>query len=427
MSRRLLTGNAAAAWGARLARADYVPAFPITPQTEIIEALGRWIDAGELDARLVTLESEHSMITAAGAAAATGVRVFTATSSQGLLHAMEMLYSVAGWRAPFVLVNVSRGLAAPITLGADHDDVLAARDSGFLQIHCATCQEVLDGVLVAYRLAEDPRVRLPALVNLDGFHLSFTREPVEVPDAAAADRFLPPFDPENVRFRASRPVSQAVAVLGGGPYSYFRYEMHRAAQQALVVHDEIAKDFARAFGRRFDAIDCHRADDAEVVFFMIGSFATKARDAVDRLREAGWPVGLVRPRLLRPFPAQALRDALRGKRGVAVVDQNLSLGKGGVLHAELASVLYADPEAPPVLASFVGGLGGRDISLEEFRAMAETTRAAAASGRTPEPRLLYTGTELRELRKLQGIALAERTDLDRTGAGEPPGSAGGPR
>ena len=149
MSRRLLTGNAAAAWGARLARADYVPAFPITPQTEIIEALSRWIDAGELDARLVTLESEHSMLTAAGAAAATGVRVFTATSSQGLLYAMEMLYTVAGWRAPFVLVNVSRGLAAPITLEADHDDVLAARDSGFLQIHCATCQEVLDGVLLA--------------------------------------------------------------------------------------------------------------------------------------------------------------------------------------------------------------------------------------------------------------------------------------
>ena len=140
MTRQLVTGNGAAAWGARLARVDYIPAFPITPQTEIIETLAGWIDAGELDARLVLLESEHSMLTAAGAAAATGVRVFTSTSSQGLLFAMEMLYSVAGWRAPFVLVNVSRGLAAPITLGADHDDVLAARDSGFLQIHCSTCR-----------------------------------------------------------------------------------------------------------------------------------------------------------------------------------------------------------------------------------------------------------------------------------------------
>ena len=211
MTRKLLTGNAAAAWGARLAGVDYVPAFPITPQTEILETLCRWIDAGELDARLVMLESEHSMVTAAGAAAATGVRVFTATSSQGLLYAMEMLFTVAGWRAPFVLVNVSRGVATPVTLEPDHQDVMAARDSGFLQIHCATCQEVLDAVLLAYRLGEDPRVRLPVLVNLDGFTLSFTREPVEIPAADAVARFLPPFDPENVRFRASRPVGQAVA------------------------------------------------------------------------------------------------------------------------------------------------------------------------------------------------------------------------
>ncbi len=157
MTRELLTGNAAAAWAARLADIDYVPAFPITPQTEIIETLAAWIDRGELDARMVTLESEHSMITAAGAAAATGARVFTATSSQGLLYAMEMLYTVAGWRAPFVLVNVSRGLSAPITLEPDHNDVLAARDSGFLQIHAATCQEVLDTMLMAYRHRRDIR------------------------------------------------------------------------------------------------------------------------------------------------------------------------------------------------------------------------------------------------------------------------------
>ena len=148
MTRLLLTGNGAAAWGARLARADYVPAFPITPQTEIIETLGQWIDHGEMQARLVTLESEHSMVTAAGAAAATGVRVFSATSSQGLLYGLEMLYTVAGWRAPWVLINVSRGLSAPITLEPDHNDLLSARDSGFLLLHCASCQEVLDTVLM---------------------------------------------------------------------------------------------------------------------------------------------------------------------------------------------------------------------------------------------------------------------------------------
>src|SRR5512144_1829612 len=159
--RQLLTGNAAAAWGARLAEVDYVPAFPITPQTEIIEMLAQWYDTGAVQGRLVTLESEHSMITAAAAAAATGVRVFTATSSQGLLHGMEMIYAVPGWRVPFVLVNVSRAVATPITLEPDHTDILAARDSGFLQIHCATCQEVVDTVLIAYRIAEHEQVRLP--------------------------------------------------------------------------------------------------------------------------------------------------------------------------------------------------------------------------------------------------------------------------
>jgi len=349
MAQQLLTGNAAAAWGARLAEVDYVPAFPITPQTEIIETLGGWIDGGEMAGRMVTLESEHSMITAAGAAAATGVRVFSATSSQGLLHAMEMLYTVAGWRAPFVLVNVSRGLSAPITLEADHNDILAARDSGFLQIHCAdcqevldsvliayrlaeeincaTCQEVLDSVLIAYRLAEDPAIRLPVLVNMDGFYLSFTREPVSLPDRATVRKFLPPFDAQNIRFTASAPESQAVAVLGGSPYSYFRYESHMAALNGVAVYQRIATEFAGLFGRQWDAVENYRADDAEIVFYMIGSFATKAKEAVNRLRDTGQKIGLVRPRLLRPFPAEPIAELLAGKQGVIVIDQNLSMGQ----------------------------------------------------------------------------------------------------
>jgi pyruvate ferredoxin oxidoreductase alpha subunit len=414
-SHRLLTGNGAAAWGARLAGVDYVPAFPITPQTEIIETLASWIEAGELSARLVSLDSEHSMITAAGAAAATGVRVFTATSSQGLLYGMEMIYTVPGWRAPFVLVNVSRGLSAPITLEPDHNDVLVARDSGFLQIHCATCQEVLDSVLLAYRLSEDERVRLPVIVNLDGFHLSFTREPVELPDAAAVRRFLPEFDAQGVEFRASRPISQAVAVLGGGPYSYFRYQMQRAAENALEVYDEVSGAFADHFGRSHGSLEAYRCEDAETVFFMMGSFATKAKAAVDALREDGLAVGLLRPRLLRPYPAAAIRRALSGARGVAVVDQNLSLGKGGVLYTELASALWGHDRAPKILASFVGGLGGRDIRSEEFYEMADVTRKAVAAGRPPPPRLLYTEEELREVRKLQAIAVAERSEAGPAG------------
>ena len=409
MTRALITGNGAAALGARLAEVDYVPAFPITPQTEIIETLAHWFDTGEAQGKLVTLESEHSMITAAAAAAATGVRVFTATSSQGLLYAMEMIFTVAGWRAPFVLVNVSRAVATPITLEPDHTDILAARDSGFLQIHCATCQEVLDSVLIAYRLAEHERVRLPVIVNLDGFYLSFTREPVEIPDIDAVRGFLPPYDPENLQFRASKPISQAVAVLGGSPYSYFRYEAHLAAQQALAVYDEIAEDFAAHFGRQHPAVEAYRCDDAQILFFMIGAFATKAKDAVDRLRDQGWSVGLARPRLLRPYPQSALRRLLLGKRAVIVLDQNLSMGKGGVLYTELASALYGQPGAP-LLLSFIGGLGGRDISPEEFYEMAKVAQKAVQDGIAPEPRLLYTSGELRELRKLQAIALSERHD-----------------
>ena len=414
MTRKLLTGNGAAAWGARLANVDYVPAFPITPQTEIIETIGAWSDTGEIPVRMVTLESEHSMITAAGAAAATGVRVFTATSSQGLLYGMEMIYTVAGWRVPLVMVNVSRGVAAPLTLESDHNDIMAARDSGFLQIHCSTCQEVLDSVLIAYRLAEDKNVRLPVIVNLDGFYLSYTREPVEIPEPRAVQKFLPAFDAEKFKFRASAPTSQAVAVLGGSPYSYFRYEIHLAAMRAAEVYDDIAKTFLQQFGRDYPAIENYRCEDAEIVFVMIGSFSTKAREAVDQLRQAGTAVGLVRPRLLRPFPTKALQKVSAGKQGIAVIDQNISMGKGGVLHTEVASALYGTPNAPKILTSFIGGLGGRDISAEEFYEIAKVTKQAVNDEVTPEPRLLYTRDEYREMQKLQAIAHVEREELEST-------------
>ena len=374
-NQQLMTGNVAAAWGARLAQVEYLPAFPITPQTEIIETLEKWVARGEMNARLVMLESEHSMLTAAGAAAATGVRVYTATSSQGLLYGMEMLFTLSGWRVPFVLTNVSRGLSAPITLEPDHNDVLAARDSGFLQLHAATCQETLDATLLAYRIAEDHRVRLPVLVNLDGFYLSFTREPVILPDATSVAEFLPPFDDEGLSFRAGRPVSEAVAVLGGSPYSYFRYETHLANLAGLEAFDDVTSDFAARFGRQYRPIDCYRTDDAEVVFIMIGSFATKAKDAVDRLRDAGLKVGLIRPFLLRPFPGDALREALAGKLGAAVIDQNISMGKGGILHAEVASEIFGMKDSPAVLTSYIGGARYPELALLPREQLVETTLA----------------------------------------------------
>ena len=404
-TRQMLTGNGAAAWGARLAGIDYLPAFPITPQTEIIETLARWIDFGDLEARFVTLDSEHSMITAAGAAAATGVRVFSATSSQGLLYGMEMLYAVAGWRSPFVLVNVSRGLASPITLEPDHNDILAARDSGFLQLHCSTCQEIVDSILLAYRVGEDKRVRLPVIVNFDGFYLSFTREPVEIPDSEQVARFLPPFDSFNQGFRSGVTFNEAVAVLGGSTYSYFRYQAHLAALNAEKVLTECTQEFSQLFGRQYSSIDAYRCDDAEIAFVMMGSFSTKAKAAVDRLRDSGQSVGLLRPYLIRPFPVTAFREALTGIRGVAVVDQNLAPGLGGVLYTELAAALHGHNGNSPVLASFVGGLGGRDIGQEEFFEMIKITRQAADDNHPPPPRLLYTSNEQREMKKMQSLAL----------------------
>ena len=403
MTRDLLTGNAAAAWGARLAEVDYVPAYPITPQTEIIESLAAWRSSGELDARMVNMDSEHSMLTAAGAAAATGARVFTATSSQGLLYAFEMLYTVAGWRVPLLLANVSRAVAAPITLEPDHNDVLAARDSGFVQIHAETCQEVLDSVLLAYRLAEHPDVLLPALVNLDGFHLSFTREPVSIPDLEAVREFLPPYAPRHARFSAAHAMAQGVAVLGGSGYSFFKYEMHRAAEAALQLYPEIEREFGDRFGRAYGVVEGYELDDAEYVIVMSNSFAAVGKAAVARLRALGHKLGLLRLRLVRPFPHAEIARLLAGRRAVAVIDQNISIGKGGIFFAEIASALVgASPPTP--LLSYVGGLGGRRFTAEEFARIAVDLREAADDGGSPEPQLLYSAAEYDAVRAALRIA-----------------------
>lgn len=412
--RRLLTGNAAAAWGARLADVDYVPAFPITPQTEIIETLADWFANGEMRGKFVTLDSEHSMLTAAGAAAATGVRTFTATSSQGLVYALEVLYSVAGWRVPLVLVNVSRGLSAPITLGPDHNDVLAARDTGFVQLHAETCQEVLDSVLMAYRIAEDPRVSLPVLVNLDGFFLSFTREPVELPTIEQAREFLPPFTPTQPVFRASQPVAQGTAVLEGSTYSYFRYQLHRAVSNAIAAHADVAADFKRQFGRSYGTIERYRLDDADTVLVMAGSFSTKGKAAVDRWRDQGRRVGLLRLRMIRPLPVADIAAALASSRAVGVIDQNLSAGLGGILFHELAGALATCTKCPAILRSFIAGLGGKEISPAEFDHVLKVLDAARPTDHPVEPELLFTRAEWEQTRNR--LTLAGK-DVENTSAG----------
>jgi pyruvate ferredoxin oxidoreductase alpha subunit len=400
---KLLTGNASAAWAARLADVDYVPAFPITPQTEIIELLAQWSANGEIPARFVSMDSEHSMLTAAGAAAATGARVFTATSSQGLLYGFEMLYTIAGWRVPLVLVNVSRALSSPITLEADHNDILSARDTGFLQIHTETCQEIVDSILMAYRLAEDQRVMLPVLVNLDGFTLSFTREPVALPTLAEVSEFLPAYQPAHAFIRGDRPMAQGAAVLGGAPYSYFRYQQHLAQENALAVHAEVAEAFAARFGRRYGLVESFMLDDAEYALVMSNAFATKGKAAVQRWRAQGIKAGLLRLRVIRPFPREQIAAALAGRGAVAVIDQNLAPGSGGITYQEIASALYQERLRPP-LVSVIGGLGGKDISEGEFDAILSDLQRAAKGERVMSPRLLYTRAEQERMRTLLKIA-----------------------
>lgn len=403
MTKEMLTGNAAAAWGVRLAEVDYIPAYPVTPQTEIIETIARWISNGDMDAGFVTMDSEHSMITAAGSASAAGVRAFTASSSQGLLYGFEMLYTVAGWRVPLVMVNVSRGLSAPITLEPDHNDILAARDCGFLQIHCETCQEVLDSILMAYRIAEDERILLPVFVNLDGFLLSFTREPVEIPTLGEVKRFLPAYTPKHAFFKAGKPMAQGVSVLGGPIYSYFKYQMHMASMNGLSVYKEVCNEFKNIFGRSYDTIDGYMLDDAEYVLIMMDSFSTLGKAAVKKAREKGIKAGLLRLRLLRPFPAKDIVDAIKGKKAASVIDQNISIGKGGILYSEIASVICNEKEKP-LLLSFIGGLGGKNISPLEFEFIFDSMLNAAKTGIIPKPHLLYTEAEWKEMERVKRIA-----------------------
>ena len=367
----MLTGNKAAAWGARMAGVEYVPAFPITPQTEIIETLAKWFADGTLQGKFANMDSEHSMFMAAGSAGATGVRVFTASSSQGILHGMESLYTISGWRTPMVIVNVSRALATPITLEPDHNDVMSTRDCGLIQLHAETCQEVFDFILMGYRIAEDPEVCLPVLVNMDGFYLSFTREPVLIPDEEAVRNFLPLYTVTQPVFQASRPMARASAVFGGATYTSFKLQQELASRSAEKCFNQTAQEFEKYFGRLYEPVEAFHLDDAEYVFVMSNSFATKGKSAVMKLRRQGIKAGLLKLRLFRPFPSEAIASALGGHAKVAVIDQNLAPGMGGITYPEIVTSLYDREDRPEKILSVIGGLGGKDIEDQDFMAIIE--------------------------------------------------------
>jgi len=394
----MLTGNATAAWGARVCDVDYIAAYPITPQSEIVELLSKWVASGEMKAKFVEYESEHSMLAGAGAASLAGARAFTATSSQGLAYAFENLFAVSGWRAPMVMVNVSRGIGMPMTLQVDNTDVFSARDTGWIQLHAETCQEILDFIILAYRLGEDRRVLLPVIVNMDGFFLSFTREPVYIPSMEEVSEFLPPYEPPHGIAFSPEELAYAPTIILGHSYSYFKYQMHLSALKAKEVFYEIAKEFGDLFGRYYGPIEKYMMDDADYVIVSMNSFTSIIKGAVHRLREEGYRVGVLKINMFRPFPNEEVAEALKGVKGVAVFDLNLSPGAGGIIYPELLRALYHVDERPKVVLDFVGGLGGKELTYGEIRFMVrKVVEALKDGGVSPYATLLFTEEDTRKM------------------------------
>ncbi len=371
--KKVITGDHAVAIGAKLSRAEVVPAYPITPQTLIIEHIADFVNDGEMDAKFLTMESEHSVMSAAAAAEAAGARVFTATSSQGLAFMHEMLYAIAPLRLPVVMVNANRTLGGPPGIWCEHNDSMGARDSGWLQVYVEDNQEALDMVIQAYRIAEDKRVLLPVMPCLDGFVLTHTVEPVEIPGQQDVDSFVPPYTPD-VILDPARP-----AMIGTFMPAEYIMELRRqtagAMESSKEVIQEISDEFAKEFGRNYcGLIDTYRMEDAQVVLVTMGTVTSTTRQVVDELRTEGKKVGLVKLRFFRPFPSEELRKVLSGASAVGVVDRSISYHGGGPAFNEICSALYG--MAIPVV-NHLAGLGGRDVTETQIKKMFELTERAA--------------------------------------------------
>ncbi len=356
VKKTLLDGNAAAAWGARLARVQVVPNFPITPQTEIIETLAKWKGLGEWNGEFVPMESEHSVLSAAIASEATGARTFTASSSQGLLLMHEMHYIASGLRLPIVMANCSRGLSAPITLWSDHNDILALRDSGWITFFAKNNQEVLDLIIQSYKIAEDKKVLLPAIVNMDGFILSYTREPTLIPSQRDVDSFLPEYKP-SVVLDVNKPMSLGTPVLN--EYMYFRCQQRKAMLNAERVITSVFKEFRREFGRKYSMVEEIKTRDAEIILVAIGSLSTTIESAITEMRKQGIKAGLLRLLCYRPFPEREIERVVKDCRKVIVIENNISPGSGGILLPEIKSIKRNT-------SSLIVSLGGKPLNKKEF-------------------------------------------------------------
>jgi pyruvate/2-oxoacid:ferredoxin oxidoreductase alpha subunit len=378
----VLEGNHAASYGALLARVEVVSAYPITPQTQIVEKLAEFTAEGRLKARFLEVESEHSAMAACIGASQAGVRTFTATSSQGLALMHELLHWAGAGRLPIVLVNVNRALAPPWSIYADQTDSLSQRDTGWMQIYCRSNQEVLDSVLLAYKVSE--QVRLPTMLCLDAFLLSHTSEPVNVPDQASVDAFLPPYRP------ALRVDPAAPHAFGGlaGPdvFMELRHATQAAMDEALTLIPKAGREFGDLTGRRYGLVDAYRTEGAEILLVTMGTIATTAEAAVDQLREGGIAAGVVRLRVFRPFPADELVRKVGAAKKLIVLDRNISLGSGGILASEMQAALAARDLTPPIW-TYIAGIGGRDVTPDDILGAFQD---ADAEG-TPGPGLRWLG------------------------------------
>jgi len=348
----------------KLANADVVAAYPITPQTHIVEHLAELVANGELDAEYIPVESEHSAMSACLGASAVGARTFTSTAGQGLELMHEVLYVASSMRLPVVMAVANRALSAPLSVWGDHSDVMAVRDTGWIQIFVENGQEAVDNVLCAFRIGEDLRVLLPVMIHLDGFYLSHVVEPVLFPEQSQVDRFLPLFK-HPMPLHPDRPVTMGAFA---PPFIYSE------AKKAQEVNLEAAKEvilecwgeFGNLFGRYYSPVEHYHSDDAKVLLLTLGSFSETAMTAVDKMRGEGGEVGLARLRLWRPFPFAEIRQAVRNAEVLIVLDRAISFGgPGGPVCSEVRSALYGEDKKPKVIG-FVGGLGGRDITPAGF-------------------------------------------------------------
>lgn len=354
----------AIAEAAKLANVDVVSAYPITPQTHIVEHLAELVANGELDAAYIPTESEHSAMSACLGSSAVGARTFTATAGQGLELMHEVVYIASSMRLPMVMVVANRALSSPLSIWGDHSDAMAVGDTGWIQIFVENGQQAIDNVLCAFRMGEDQRVLLPVMVHVDGFHLTHMVEPVTFPAQEEVDRFLPPYR-HPLPLDPDKPVTMGAF---GMPFIYTetkkaQYENLMASKKVIL---EVWEEFGKQFGRHYHPVEGYRNEDADTLLMLMGSFSETAMDTVDRLRAAGRKVGLIRPRLWRPFPFDEIRQMTKDAETLIVLDRAVSLGgSGGPLCALVRQALYNEPKKPEVV-SIIGGLGGRDITVDGF-------------------------------------------------------------